>query len=106
LLFDVIPRLAAGVVVHFHDVFWPFEYPLEWIEEGHAWNEAYLLRAFLQYNSVFTVILFNNLIGRLAADLLAERMPLVLTDIGGSLWLQKAASPSASLVTSDGTRLQ
>jgi predicted O-methyltransferase YrrM len=91
LLFEVIPRLQPGVVVHFHDVFWPFEYPLRWIENGHAWNEAYLLRAFLQYNKTFAVLLFNNLIGTVCADFLAARMPLVLTDRGGSLWLQNAA---------------
>jgi hypothetical protein len=27
LAFEVLPRLAAGVLVHVHDVFYPFEYP-------------------------------------------------------------------------------
>jgi Methyltransferase domain len=29
LLFEVIPRLREGVISHFHDIFWPFEYPRE-----------------------------------------------------------------------------
>jgi hypothetical protein len=58
LLFDVLPTLKTGVWVHFHDVFWPFEYPLEWARQGVAWNESYFLRAFLQYNSQFEVTLF------------------------------------------------
>ena len=29
-LFEVLPRLASGVLVHFHDMFWPFEYPRLW----------------------------------------------------------------------------
>ena len=29
-LFEVLPRLASGVFVHFHDMFWPFEYPRKW----------------------------------------------------------------------------
>ena len=46
LVFDVFPRLPPGVLVHVHDIAYPFEYPQEWVEEGRAWNEAYLLRAF------------------------------------------------------------
>ena len=59
LLFDVLPRLKAGVLVHFHDIFYPFEYPREWIYRGRAWNENYLLRAFLAFNGRFAVLLFN-----------------------------------------------
>ncbi|NLF29639.1 MAG: class I SAM-dependent methyltransferase, partial [Planctomycetes bacterium] len=51
LMFNVLPILAPGVVIHFHDVHWPFEYPLAWVESGLAWNEAYVLRAFLQHNT-------------------------------------------------------
>ncbi|HVB44040.1 MAG TPA: class I SAM-dependent methyltransferase [Streptosporangiaceae bacterium] len=29
LFLHVLPRLAAGVIVHVHDVFWPFEYPAQ-----------------------------------------------------------------------------
>jgi len=31
LYFHVLPRLAPGVAVHVHDVFWPFEYPPAWL---------------------------------------------------------------------------
>ncbi len=27
IILDVLPRLAPGVIVHFHDIFLPFEYP-------------------------------------------------------------------------------
>jgi len=27
---DVLPRLKPGVVVHVHDIFWPFDYPSIW----------------------------------------------------------------------------
>ena len=58
--FNVLPRLHAGVRVHVHNVFFPFEYPRAWVLEGRAWNEAYLLRAFLQYNAAFRIELFNT----------------------------------------------
>ena len=47
LLLRVIPRLRPGVLVHFHDVFYPMSYPAEWIRAGWAWNESLFLRAFL-----------------------------------------------------------
>lgn len=89
LLFEILPRLQSGVVVHFHDIIWPFEYPKEWIMGGIAWNEAYMVRAFLQYNEAFEIVLFNSYIGYCFRGLLAELMPKFLEDTGGSLWLQK-----------------
>jgi hypothetical protein len=88
---SILPALAPGVHVHIHDVFWPFEYPKEWIYAGRAWNELYVLRAFLQYNRAFRVLLMNNFIERFHQPWLAERMPLVLKNPGGSLWLRREA---------------
>jgi predicted O-methyltransferase YrrM len=92
LLFEVLPRLRGGVLVHFHDVFFPFEYPLSWLKEGRAWNELYLLRAFLQYNDTFDVVLFNNFVARRFGDDLAARVPLATVDPPSSIWLQKKGS--------------
>ena len=50
LFFNVIPILPAGIHVHVHDIFWPFEYPSSWFKEGRFWTEAYLLKALLQNN--------------------------------------------------------
>ena len=47
LFFEILPRLHRGVYIHIHDIFYPFEYPKDWIDEGRAWNENYILRAFL-----------------------------------------------------------
>jgi predicted O-methyltransferase YrrM len=89
LLFQVLPRLAPGVIVHFHDIFFPFEYPQTWFAEGRAWNEAYFLRAFLQYNTAFKVLFFNSFLGQHHQLELEQKMPLFLKNTGGSLWLQK-----------------
>ncbi|MGA3068524.1 MAG: class I SAM-dependent methyltransferase [Tepidisphaeraceae bacterium] len=67
LVFDVLPRLAAGVVIHFHDVFVPFDYPVQWYRERRGWNEVFLLRAFLQFNADFEIVAF--------ADFLRRRWP-------------------------------
>ena len=90
IIFEVLPILAEGVIIHFHDIFWPFEYPHEWLKEGKAWNEAYLLRASLQYNNAFKILFFNSFIGKFYGDEMNTAFPLFSDNSGGSLWLQKA----------------
>lgn len=89
LLFRVLPVLHVGVIVHFHDIFYPFEYPKDWIIGGIAWNEAYLLRAFLQFNDTFGILLFNDYLGQFHREALQQRAPMALRDTGGSLWLHR-----------------
>jgi hypothetical protein len=60
LLLDVVPRLRPGVLVHVHDIFYPFEYRAHWVYEGRAWNEAYVLRALLVNNSVLRIVWWND----------------------------------------------
>lgn len=60
LYFQVLPRLAPGVLVHIHDIGFPFEYPRSWVAEGRSWNEAYLLRALLMFNDRFRIELWNG----------------------------------------------
>lgn len=89
IFFKILPALQSGVFVHFHDVFYPFEYPLEWVYEGRAWNEAYLMRAFLQYNNRFEIQLFNTFIDCFHKEKYFRDMPLVQKNTGGSIWLKK-----------------
>ena len=57
---ELLPRLAPGVWVHVHDIFFPHDYPAEWlIERRLALNEQYLLEAFLSFNQEFRVALAN-----------------------------------------------
>lgn len=89
IFFEILPRLASGVYIHFHDIFYPFEYPKAWIYEGRAWNEAYLLRSFLQYNSAFSVVLMNTFMDHFHKPFFAQNMPLCLCNPGGSIWIRK-----------------
>jgi hypothetical protein len=89
LLFEILPRLRMGVSIHFHDVFYPFEYPVEWFEEGRAWNEQYVLRAFLQFNDAFKITLFSTYMIRTRSSWFQQFMPDCLKDPGGSLWIEK-----------------
>jgi len=88
IFFCILPRLKRDVYVHFHDVFYPFEYPKEWVYEGRAWNEAYLLRAFLQYNDAYKIVLFNDFLAHFHEDKLSE-LPLCMKNTGGSIWIKR-----------------
>jgi len=96
LIHHILPKLSSGVIIHFHDILWPFEYPKKWLKAGRAWNEAYLVRAFLQYNSSFEILFFNSFLEQHHRNLLREKMPLMLrqpaaklTFGNSSLWLRK-----------------
>lgn len=89
IFFEILPSLNSGVYIHFHDIFYPFEYPRAWIYEGRAWNEAYLLHAFLQYNSSFKIVFFNTFLEHFFAEKFTADMPLCLKNPGGSVWLKK-----------------
>ena len=91
LFWEVLPRLPAGVIIHFHDVFWPFEYPEQWVLTGTGWNEAYFVRTFLQFNSAFQIEYFNSYVATVHEQALRARMPQCLPRSGGSLWLKKIA---------------
>ena len=89
-LFNVLPNLKSGVFVHFHDIFWPFEYSANWVvEQNRSWNELYGLRAFLMYNDAFKVEFFNDFFVKNFYELIQEDYPAMLKNSGGSIWLRK-----------------
>ena len=88
--FQVFPRLAPGVIIHLHDIFSGFEYPDDWIyRENRSWNEQYLLRAFLMFNSAFEVLYANDGFARTRPDLVRARCPAMLANPGGGFWMRK-----------------
>ncbi len=97
IIFEILPILNSGVFVHFHDIFYPFEYPREWVFQGRAWNEAYILRAFLQNNTQFTIQMFNSYLHQFHKNRIADAMPLsekyaqqsMIKTSGQSIWLRK-----------------
>jgi hypothetical protein len=90
LILDVLPRLAPGVIVHFHDIFLPFEYPREWIQaRGFYWAEQYLLQAFLAENPCWRVSCATFAISRLFPERLAALVPEAPHVRPSSLWLER-----------------
>ena len=91
IIFRILPRLNSGVIIHFHDVFFPFEYPKEWVlmKGGFGWNEGYLLKSFLMYNNQFEIILFNTFCERFNMDWFIDNHPDFPLNSGGNIWIRK-----------------
>lgn len=89
IILEGLPYLAPGVLVHFHDIYLPFEYPRRQVEGlGYHWAEQYLLQAFLAFNRDFEVLVPLHLLTREYADQLGEVLPLVPTATA-SFWLRR-----------------
>lgn len=87
---EVIPRLAAGVIVQVHDIFWPLDYPAEW--GARFYSEQYLLGMLLiAARSKIEVLLANAFVDQdeelraLARDLLPSD-PALLGRFGEGVW--------------------
>src|SRR6185436_14216646 len=81
---EILPTLKRGVWVHVHDIFFPHDYPAEWLLKRRlALNEQYLLEAFLSFNREFQVALANYWLSLDYPDSLIN-------------WLAKTVSPAAA----------
>lgn len=89
LFFVVLPRLRPGVLVHVHDIFFPFEYPQDWLSERRSWNESYLLRAFLSYNHSFEIVFFTSWLWQVHPEVVGRHLPAAVGHAPGSIWLRK-----------------
>jgi len=88
-----IPYVAVNTLVHIHDLFTPYDYPLEWmVKQKRFWNEQYFFESFIAFNSAFRIecpmfYLFRT--GSLKQ--LAERLnaPQLAAAKGGAVWLKR-----------------
>jgi hypothetical protein len=93
IFLDILPRLKPGVLVHFHDIALPYDYPAEWIDRYYS--EQYLLAAYiLAKGSRFDILLPNWFvtIDEQLRSILAplwQRPDVQNVEIqGGSFWIQ------------------
>jgi hypothetical protein len=94
LVFDVLPRLAAGVRIHIHDIHLPHDYLKDWvIGENRSWNEQYVVRALLMYSPAFRVLFGCNYAFHTMRDAVAAALahPRGIAYGGGSLWIERTA---------------
>ena len=91
IVLDVLPCLRPGVLIHFHDVFLPWEYPRVWAEDyGLYWAEQYLLQAFLSMNEGFEVVSALYALSREEPERLHELVPAWREGaVPGAFWIRR-----------------
>jgi hypothetical protein len=90
LFLEVLPRLKPGVIVHVHDIFFPFDYQRKWVmEEFRFWTEQYLLQAFLSFNSEFEVLMANSYLSHYYKEDLKATFSRLPSLGGGSFWMRR-----------------
>jgi predicted O-methyltransferase YrrM len=72
----ILPELAPGVLVHFHDIFTPLDYPEKFVKTNLCfWAEQYMLEAFLSFNSAFRVVWSSSAMQEFHPEVLREAFP-------------------------------
>jgi len=90
LMTEILPALNKGVIIHIHDIFYPFEYPKEWLLDLRLnWNEIYTVHSFLLFNNNFEIIFFSDQMQQTLKEDYKSTLPLFFKDRPGSLWLRK-----------------
>ncbi len=86
MFLDILPNLRPGVLIHFHDIFLPDDYPSEWAERFYS--EQYLLGVLLLFGSGYE-ILYSSKYVSLDPDLYKQFVTLLnKSPEGGSIWMR------------------
>lgn len=87
---NLLPNLPAGVLIHIHDVFLPYDYPDNYFERFYS--EQYLLHCLLSDSNKFRVRLATHFLAReYASEMQATFGPEIGVDqlfFGASFWIQ------------------
>lgn len=89
LILELLPIVAPGVMVHFHDIFLPYSYPRSFYEREFYWAEQYLLQAFLAFNVEYEPLIALHALARLKAAEIEHLIPAVRGQSPVSFWLQR-----------------
>lgn len=89
LFFEIIPRLKRGVVVHIHDIFFPYHYLETFVFETHRfWNEQYLLHAYLMGNQNVSILAASHALADTFPNEMRNLFPNAEYIESGSFWFQ------------------
>lgn len=90
IILRILPLLAPGVIVHFHDICLPYEYS-RYLLEDYAlyWAEQYMLQAFLSMNPSYEVLYATDALcrdRRTQAEAVGLARP---KESGSSFWIRR-----------------
>ncbi len=80
--FSILPSLTDGVLIHIHDIFLPYDYPLDFFSVHKRFHsEEYMLAAFLMHNSRFKTLFSNYYFLWQEHDFYLRNMAALLKDV-------------------------
>ncbi len=92
-LHQIIPNMAAGVLIHIDDIFTPRDYPEKWLrQQRRLWNEQYLLESFLAFNTEYEIICASNWLANNHAEAFLRACPMMVHKPGhqpGAFWIRR-----------------
>jgi len=100
LYLEVMPNLKKGVIIHIHDIPFPYNVPYppdHWVlnqTRPYFWNEAMMAQAFLCYNNKYRIVMSMPLLRYFDEEFLQRVVP-GYEPVGkrpntfSSLWLEK-----------------
>jgi predicted O-methyltransferase YrrM len=62
VILEVLPRLKPGVIVHFHDIYLPYDYNRQVLRSFNHWMETAMLHAFLIGNVHYQIMFCMSLL--------------------------------------------
>lgn len=76
MILEVLPRLNAGVAVHFHDITFPYDYQRDILERAlFFWTESTLLHAYLANNDRVRILVSGSMLQYGCVDQLSAILP-------------------------------
>ena len=90
---EILPRIKPGVLVHFHDIWLPHDYPVRWADRYY--NEQYMLATLLLFGDQYDIVLPNRFItdddelSGVLAPLWATSELAAAPRHGGSFWIRR-----------------
>jgi hypothetical protein len=107
IVLDLMPSLAMGVYVHFHDIWFPYDYPGDLLKKSLFFaHESALLHGFLIHNCRFEILVSMSMLHFGKTSQLAKLIPHYrprgdvdgLTDVSGdypsSIFLRVTEEPT------------
>ena len=104
---EILPSINPEVILHFHDILWPNDYPDEW--KQRYYNEQYLLGVLLLFGSGYEILYSSHFVAfdpELRSQCDAVLPPFISDKCkagGGSFWMKikkipKQNPPSAGII--------
>jgi hypothetical protein len=91
LYLRALREVKPGVIIHIHDIFLPWDYPVAW-KETHPWAEQYLVQCLLEAREEYEVLWPTYYLSRSLPGF-AEYFPNLRTHCPStSLWLRRRES--------------